>query len=107
CTTDLGDEIRLGAGAAIIAEEAIGVSDVAVLSELLASQPEWSDLPIILLAAAGHDVGPLLERLCHDASRQVSVLERPIRSSMLQAAAQAAIRSRERQYQVRDELERR
>lgn len=103
----LGDEIRRGAGAAIIAEEAIGAADVDILNELLAAQADWSDLPVILLAAAGHDVGPLLEKLCRSASRHVSVLERPIRSSTLQAAAQAAIRSRERQYQVRNELERR
>ncbi len=104
-TASLGARIRAGAGAAVVAEEAIGPDDIEVISALLAAQPEWSDIPVLLLAAAGHDVGPLLERLCRTARRHISVLERPIRSSTLQAAAQAAIRSRERQYQVRDELE--
>jgi PAS domain S-box-containing protein len=98
-------ELRAGAGAAIVAEEVIRRAEIELLSDLLATQPEWSDLPIILLAIENHDVGPLVERLCQRSNRHVSVLERPLRSSTLQAAMQAAIRSRERQYQVRDELE--
>ncbi len=109
CVTvsDLIAALRSGAGAAILAEEALDPNGIAGLGEALAAQPAWSDVPLILLAVPGHDAGPLADHLSRLAHGQVTVLERPVRSSTLLAAVQAALRARQRQYEVRDELERR
>jgi two-component system CheB/CheR fusion protein len=102
----LSGEIRGGAGAAIVASEELE-RDLPVVVEALAAQPEWSDLPLILLTLPGRDAAPVVARLWQEAKARVSVLERPLRSAHVIAAVHAALQSRDRQYQVRDELARR
>jgi len=103
----LARELRAGAGAVIVAEEALGEPELERLTAAIASQPEWSDLPLILLTVAGHDPSRLVDRLWDSAKSRAVVLERPTRSTTLFAAVQAALRARLRQYQIRDELVRR
>ena len=70
------------------------------LAEYVASQPTWSDIPILLLTRSGADsldVRRAVERLGN-----VTLMERPVRTIALISAARSAIRARERQYQVRD-----
>jgi signal transduction histidine kinase len=104
-TADALVESKMGAGAVIIAEEALGVSDIERWSQAITNQPSWSDLPIIILTFAGR-----LGVLNHtsDLARQrlgnVVLLERPSRSQTFISAVQAALRSRRRQYQIRDYL---
>jgi signal transduction histidine kinase/CheY-like chemotaxis protein len=92
---DLCREIGAGAGAAMLAEEALFPAAAARLTAVLAEQPPWSDLPLIVFGKTESAIG--------DAAN-VTLLDRPVRIRTLLSAARAALRARRRQYQVRDLL---
>ncbi len=97
----LCDELTAGAGAVVIAEEAVH-GGAGGLAGWLARQPTWSDMPVLVLARAGADsaaVSRAMEELGN-----VTVLERPTRIAALVSAVRTALRARQRQYQLRDEL---
>ncbi|MGE0666594.1 MAG: ATP-binding protein [Sphingomonadales bacterium] len=102
----LHDEIRRGAGLAIVADEALRGADLAPLAAWLRAQPPWSDFPIILLIqrGGGPERDPLAAQL---ASRlgNVVFLERPFHPSTLASVVHTAIRGRRRQYEARDRLQ--
>ena len=97
---DLLEQLSKGAGALLLVEEAISGMALRPLGEYVTAQPTWSDIPILLLTRSGADsvdVQRAVENLGN-----VTLLERPVRTIALIAAARTAIRARERQYQVRD-----
>jgi len=98
-------EMRAGAGAVIVAEEGLNQRALDQLAEYLCSQPWWSDFPLIILTIAGH-VSSLQRRLTQTQQRlgNVLLLERPIRPETLISTVNGVLRSRQRQYQVRDYL---
>lgn len=99
----LSDEIEKGVALAIIAEESLDTRFVEGLARLLHQQPSWSDLPLILLTAAGRVTSATLHRnLLREPLGNVLLLERPVRPETLLSTVQNALRSRLRQYQVRD-----
>ncbi len=105
CIAELVDEIRLGAGAAIISEEALVGDVIPQILEVLNEQPSWSDFPLILLTVGGQ-VTAESERL-RELRRplgNVFLLERPIRPETLLGTLEIALRGRQRQYQIRDQL---
>ncbi len=104
CAPDgLLDELQSGAGAVVIAEESLSVKIVEHLATLLRQQPSWSDLPLILLTAAGRVTSATLHRNnLREPLGNVLLLERPVRPETLLSTVENAIRSRLRQYQVRD-----
>lgn len=93
------------AGAALVAEEALSPSDAGSLRAALEGQEPWSDLPIVLLVArreeqaTRHRVFELVAP-----AGNVLVLERPVLKLVLVAAMAETLRSRRRQYQMRDLL---
>jgi signal transduction histidine kinase/ActR/RegA family two-component response regulator len=94
------EELQRGAGALLLVEEAVRGHSMTALVALVAAQPTWSDLPILLLTRRGADsldVQRAVKQLGN-----VTLLERPVRSIALVAAARAALRARNRQYQVRE-----
>lgn len=91
-----------GAAAVVVSEEAL--TGDGTLAASLASQPVWSDLPVVVLSRSGVE-SPLLSRILKSLSN-VSVLERPVRLSTFLSVVTTALRARERQYQVRDHLAR-
>ncbi len=97
---DLLDQLSQGAGALLLVEEAISGTALRPLAEYVAAQPTWSDIPILLLTRSGADSVDVQRAVEHLGN--VTVLERPVRTIALIAAARTAIRARERQYQVRD-----
>jgi len=100
-------ELEKGAALALITEEAVADSDLSKLSEWIASQPPWSDMPIILLTA--HDDNPArVDRAIRyqDILGNVSYLERPFHPTTLVNLARSALRSRQRQYEARALLDR-
>jgi signal transduction histidine kinase len=98
--------IRTGAGAGIIAEEALGPEGVAELSEVLRDQPAWSNFPLILLTVAGEvTLHSQRRRAVREPLGNVLLLERPARPETLISTVENALRSRTRQYQMRDQLE--
>ena len=94
-------EQRAGAGLLIICEEAL-LTDSAELLRSVAEQPVWSDLPILVLSRAGRETIALAALMGHMGN--VSVVERPIRTSTLLSLVRSALRARTRQYQVREYL---
>jgi len=104
---ELTRELAEGAGALLLTEEAIPGKQQALI-EALWRQPQWSDLPTILLAGTDPFAGPgtelsasawAMERLGN-----VTVLDPALRSSNLASALRSAIRSRRRQYQLRNKV---
>jgi signal transduction histidine kinase len=98
--------IRAGAGAGIIAEEALDADGVAELSATLRDQPTWSNFPLILLTVAGEvTVRSQRRRAMREPLGNVFLLERPSRPETLISTVDNALRSRTRQYAMRDQLQ--
>jgi signal transduction histidine kinase len=92
--------LREGAGAILIAEEALAPpAAFAALADVIDGQPQWSDLPVMVLTALGAD-SPVAARALQQLG-DVTLLERPLRVSALVSTARAALRGRQRQYQIR------
>jgi len=96
--------IEGGAGAAILAEEALQSVDDEALHAWLARQEPWSDFPFIVLLSKtiGLQQGVARERLGDYGN--VILLERPLNAQTLRSASVSALRARRRQYQARDLL---
>ena len=99
-------ELTAGAGFGLLAEEALHGANFQALAAWIAEQPEWSDLPFILLTRRGGGLernpaaGRYLETLGN-----VTFLERPFHPTTLISLAQSARRGRRRQYEARARLE--
>jgi signal transduction histidine kinase/ActR/RegA family two-component response regulator len=93
-----------GAGALLLTEEALDERDFPALMTTLEQQPPWSDVPVLLFAGApGADMTVRAIRSI-ETLRNVTLLERPIRLAAVLSTVRAALRSRTRQYEVRDLL---
>ena len=105
CTTfeALVQDLRQGAAAILLPEEAVSPAHNRALRTILAEQPPWSDLPVLLLTRRGADSAALDEAV--GTFGNVTLLERPVRGATLLSAVRTAIRARERQYQIRGHLE--
>lgn len=99
--TELCAAQREGAGLLTICEEAV-LADGAELLRCVAEQPVWSDLPILVLSRSGRETGAMAELV--ERLGNVSVVERPIRTSTLLSLVRSGLRARARQYQVREHL---
>ena len=96
---ELIEELQKGAGAILTVEEALPAHEAAPLSDYLARQPTWSDLPILILTKPGGE-SPWIEG-AYERLGNLTLLERPVRSPTLVSAARSALRARQRQYQIR------
>lgn len=90
-------------GPLLIAEEALSTETVRILGEWMRSQPAWSDPPILILTGSGRETSRTnrleLERLPLGTP---VLFERPIRTATLLSGVRAALRARQRQYEIRD-----
>jgi PAS domain S-box-containing protein len=103
---ELCERLGQGAGAAIISEEALTEYAVARLGRLVAKQPPWSDLPLLILTVSQDMIFGAGERSRFSESLgNFSLLERPVRLETLVRAVTTALRARQRQYEIRDHLE--
>ncbi len=105
CTdlNDLGQRVRAGCGALLLAEEAVASEDVTKLVSELERQPSWSDLPLILITGSGEANGVRPRYLAAlFPVGNISIIERPVRPATLVSTCEVALRARRRQYQVRD-----
>jgi signal transduction histidine kinase/ActR/RegA family two-component response regulator len=109
CTTmkEVCAELEAGAGALVIAQEALRGDTVPRLLEWLHKQPAWSDFPLIVLTSSGGDAVRNQKFAQVFASENASLLERPFRASTLVSVVQSALRSRRRQFEVRQLLDQR
>lgn len=103
---ELCAQMRKGPGVAFLTEEALTTHSVALLAHALVAQPTWSDIPIILLTSGGSESPVNTESLASlSAIGNVSLIERPVRMMTLLSTVKAALRARNRQYDVREHLE--
>src|SRR5687768_4431501 len=93
------------AGALVMTEEVLEFTETETLLAALQCQPPWSELPVIILTSGGASRLARLLDLTAQAAGSVTLLERPIRTDTLLRAIHVALRSRRRQYQVRDLFE--
>jgi signal transduction histidine kinase len=98
---DLISRLRVGAGAAVIADEALA-SNIELLHEWVKTQPAWSDFPFIILTGSRTLVLSRLEERFElvQPLGNITLLERPLRSITLLTVVRAALRARTRQYEV-------
>jgi signal transduction histidine kinase/CheY-like chemotaxis protein len=95
-------ELQSGAGAVLLAEEALAEGAEPPLAAFVAGQPPWSDLPLLVLTRAGADSPAVAHAQL--ALGNVTLLERPIRVAALVSAVRSALRARLRQYEIRTQL---
>jgi len=99
--TALIDEIARGAGAVLIAAEILDPNTLSQLRAFLLEQPPWSELPVLLFVdqpGAMKETGfDLLGPRAH-----VMLVDRPIHLATLVSATVSSLRSRRRQYELRD-----
>lgn len=92
-------ELELGVSVLLTVEEALASRAAAPVYDFLGKQPSWSDLPILVLTTPGANsqwISQAYERIGN-----LTLLERPIRTSTLLSAARSALRARQRQYEIR------
>jgi signal transduction histidine kinase/CheY-like chemotaxis protein len=99
-------ELALGAGVAVLTDEAIRNADIKGLASWVGSQPPWSDLPFILLTerGGGFERNPTAERQM-EALGHLAFLERPFHPTTFISMLKTALRGRRRQYEARARLE--
>ena len=99
---DLRAEMAVGAAVLVLPEEVVLADTAATLQQSLRLQPDWSDLPVIVLSRAGTQ-SPAVDHALSTLGN-VSLVERPLRVSTLVSQIRSALRAREHQYRVRDLL---
>jgi len=101
--SDLIHQVPNGCGAILLAEETLNTMSVTMLTELLSCQPFWSEIPICLIVIGTDGFRNASRRLAlFGGLGNVTILERPFRPETLVNTVQVALRSRRRQYEVRD-----
>ncbi|WP_452029497.1 response regulator [Azospirillum palustre] len=95
----LGDDV----GALMLSEGVL--TDIDPLTAWLEAQPRWSDLPIVILTSRRSRQAGRGRQAFFQSLGNVTLLDRPLHREALQSAAQAALRSRERQYRTRSHLQ--
>ncbi len=94
------DEMYKGVGAVIIADEALSIDFLKRVRVFLDSQPNWSDLPFLVLREMAPDTPEMRSR--YILLGNITLLDRPVRSVTLVSAAISALRARTRQYEMRE-----
>ena len=106
---ELLDLVNHNAGAVLLTEEALfGPQTLQEIEAVLAAQPSWSSLPLVLLRSERpsdrrrHESDILMQRL--GAHQGVIWLQRPLPVATVVSIMQTALAARQRQYQMRDLL---
>lgn len=99
---ELLEQIRRGAGLAILTEEATRDFDIRPINNWVIAQPAWSDFPFIVLTRHGGGVehNPIAAGLMRTLGN-VTLLERPFHPTTLISLVQTNLRGRQRQYECR------
>jgi PAS domain S-box-containing protein len=93
-------------GAILLTEDGVR-GDLAELRSALGRQPDWSDVPVILLAARQSSWvygPPNRARQLSDLASNIVVIERPLSSRSLLSTIDTALRNRQRQFAMRDRM---
>jgi signal transduction histidine kinase/ActR/RegA family two-component response regulator len=102
---ELCDEFQAGAGLMFLTGEALTPAAVHSVVTALEQQPNWSDIPLVLLTSGGGETPENVEALATLVEKaNVTLIERPVRVMTLVSAVKSALRARRRQFDVRDHL---
>jgi len=71
---------------------------------VLQAQPPWSDISILLFAGGDRNQASLRTLHKLEVLRNVTLLDRPLRTAAVVSTVRAALRGRQRQYELRDTL---
>ncbi len=90
------------AGVVLLTEETLAGAGAKILTDWVARQPAWSDVPFVVLANGSRAPRPAAaaERLADLGN--VLLLERPLHAEAMLGAVRSAVKARNRQYEVRD-----
>jgi signal transduction histidine kinase/DNA-binding response OmpR family regulator len=98
---ELCTKLNEGAGAAVIADEALNAVNIPSLADWVRTQPAWCDFPFIILTAGRTLQADMRRRFEATVPLgNVTLLERPLRSMTLLTVVKSALRARTRQYEV-------
>jgi len=98
-------ELSLDGAPVVMTQEALTRGMLDVLAGHLAAQPNWSELPLVLLLDANHQTGSVLTGLrARLPTSKLMVLQRPVRALELVTTVQTAKAARRRQLQLRDHM---
>ncbi len=98
---ELAQEISRGAGVILLSDAGVLHSSIQQVVDKLGDQPDWSELPVIVLTRPNL-VAELRSSL--GTITNVTFIERPAAAVTIVSALDSAVRSRRRQYQVRDKV---
>lgn len=96
----LYDSIKKGSGPVVIAEEALTNSDIQKLFEWISAQPEWSDLPLIVVSY--NNPSPLFHTLA--LKHNITFLKHPVHVLTFTSVIRTDVEARKRQYQIHNLL---
>ena len=99
---DVCDQMGMGAGAVLLTEEALSDPRIDDLAAALNEQPAWSDISILLFAGGDRNQASLRTLQKLEVLRNVTLLDRPVRTAAVVSTVRAAVRGRKRQYELRD-----
>ncbi len=88
--------------AGLLTIEALSPEAIAHLQSLLHAQPPWSDVPLVLLTA---HIDAATYALLARTLGNVTIIQRPLEAASLLTVIRAALRARQKQYEVRGLLE--
>jgi signal transduction histidine kinase/CheY-like chemotaxis protein len=101
----LHEQLGKGAGVALVTEEALYNAGTDRLKRWVATQPPWSDFPIIILTTRATSAAAQAHRRnLLESFGNVSMLERPLNAVTLLSTVRSALRARRRQYEVQNHL---
>ena len=101
----LTKQINDRTGAILLAEEVFASTRLPQFQRRLHEQPEWSDLPLLVLTDGSETQQRI--RALFGPNANVTFVVRPLRNVTLVSAVQAALRGRHHQFGVRDLMEER
>ena len=90
-------------GAVVLTDAVVNDPGLSSVLDAIERQPQWSDVPVILLTRP--DTQSPIDRRRFQKLTNLTLLDRPTSSRALVSAVATAIRARERQYQIRDQLD--
>ncbi|WP_419808770.1 PAS domain-containing protein [Sphingomonas sp.] len=101
----IADALDEQVGAVLVTEEGL-VDDRGALEAALTRQPAWSDPPFVLLASQRAGRAPSAEIVRQRLPERANaiVLDRPLGAASLVSAVASAMRSRQRQFEMRDRI---
>ena len=99
----LAAQIGASVGAVVLTDAAVLDPGLTSVLDAIDRQPQWSDVPVILLTRPA--MQSEAEKRRFEKLTNLTLLDRPTSSRALVSAVAAAIRARERQYQIRDQMD--